>query len=231
MPAPEERTVSVHVAVIGDIVESRSLPDRHDVQDRLRIAVSSLNERHAAVLAAPMAITGGDELKVILQDPALAVDIITGVSEELYPVRLAWGLGRGVLHTSWVPDVGALDGPCFHRAREAIDEVNTRDAWVGVKGFSSLDDRLLTTIFRLLGVLRSSWTEVQLAYVRAVRGASQKDVAREFDVTPGAVSQALRRARYMDVKEAETVLRDLLTTYRGDSSGPMRSGDPDQEIS
>lgn len=219
MPA-QPNSDSIFVVLIGDIVGSRELSDRASAQDRLREAVTAFNQQAGPTLAAPLEVTGGDEMKTILENPVVAVDVITRLSEALYPMTLAWGIGRGPIETSWVPDVGNLDGPCFHRARRANEEASKEGVWAKAYGFSPLDDRLLTALLRLVGAIRASWTEKQLAYIRSVREKSQKATASDFGVTQGAVSQSLQSARFSDVQEGEAALRDLLAAYR---PGAVRS--------
>lgn len=216
MSADRQETDRPYVVLIGDLVESRELADRAAVQERLRAAVRRVNERHGDVLAAPLALTGGDEVKTMFEDPAVAVDVIVAISEAMHPAALAWGLGRGPLETALAPAVGAMDGPCFHRARRAIEQASAEGAWGRAHGFSPLDDRVLSGLLRLTGALRSGWTERQRAYIGAVRegGRTQKEIAGAFGVSPAAVSMALQRARFRDVEEGEAVLRAVLAAYR-----------------
>lgn len=219
----DHKSHHVFVVVIGDIVGSRQLPDRAVAQDRLREAVAAFNAKSEYELAAPLEVTGGDEIKTILEDPVVCVDVITQLSEALHPMAMAWGVGRGPITTSWVPDVGNLDGPCFHLARQASEEASNDGIWARAHGFTPLDDRVLGTLFRLMGAIRSTWTEKQMAYVRSARVQSQKATAAELGVTEGAVSQSLQRARFGDLEEAEATLRELLALYR---PGAERSGRP-----
>ena len=220
MTSAAESSAHIYIVVIGDLVGSRELPDRAGAQERLREAVFSFNERYEGRLAAPLELTGGDEMKTITEDPALAIDLVSGLSEELHPLELAWGVGRGPLESSWADRVGALDGPCFHRAREAVQDASEEGIWAAALGFSDLDDHVLTSLFRLTGALRESWTETQWGYVRSVRTRTQKETAEAFGVTPGAVSQSLTRAQFRDVMAAEDAIRRLLEAYRG--GGPHR---------
>lgn len=226
MTDPTRASSSPFVVVIGDVVGSRELPDRAAAQERIRAAVASFNDRHGAVLAAPLDLTGGDEMKTILDDPSVVVDLVTELTEELHPLTLVWGVGRGPLDTSWTDDVGGLDGPCFYRARQAVQEASDEGVWARVHGFSDLDDQVLSALFRLAGAVRASWTEKQWRYVRSVRERSQKATAETFGVTAGAVSQSLGRARFRDVLEAEAVLRRLLAAYRAGAGSPRAPAAP-----
>lgn len=212
-----------YVVLIGDVVESRELPDRAQAQDRLRSAIDGYNEGHAGMLAAPLKLTGGDEMKTILQDPAGVVDLMRRLSEELHPISLAWGVGRGPIETSWSDDVGELDGPCFHRARQAVEEASAAGVWARARGFSEVDDQVLSALFRLVGTLRSAWTETQWRYVRSVRDRSQRETAHRFGVTEGAVSGSLKRARFHEIAEGEAAIQGLLAAYHPGRTAPLRT--------
>jgi len=54
-----------------------------------------------------------------------------------------------------------------------------------------------------MGAQRKSWTEKQGHYCIAARQSKQKDVARQFDVSPSVVSESLKAARCEDLMEAE----------------------------
>ena len=225
MTSAAESSAHISIVVIGDLVASRELPDRAGAQERLREAVFSFNERYESRMSAPLELTGGDEMKTIAQDPALAIDVISELSEQLHPWELAGGVGRGPLESSWADRVGALDGPCFHRAREAVQNASEERVWAAARGFSDLDDHVLTSLFRLTGALRESWTARQWDYVRSVRTKTQKETAEAFGVTAGAVSQSLTRARFRDVMAAEDAIRRLLEAYQ--SGAPHRPPTPE----
>lgn len=222
MPSSSATDPSPYVVVIGDVVESRELTDRASAQDELRSVIDVFNRERDDALAAPLKLTGGDEMKTLLEDPVLAVDVIVQVTEAAHPIALAWGIGRGPLATSWVPDVGELDGPCFHRARRAIEAASADKAWARASGFSEVDDVVVSALFRLLGSIRSSWTDKQRTYVRSVRRKSQRATAKELGVTEGAISHSLRSARFHDVEEGEEALRRLLASYRRGRPRPDR---------
>lgn len=198
-------------ALIGDIVGSRALENRAAVQRRLRELLEEQNEALGPdVLPAPLKLTAGDEVQALLGDGAAAVRIVVGLADRLHPVRITWGLGRGALTTDLEPDVSVLDGPCFHRARAALEKAVRDDAWLRVEGIVQPHERVLNALFRLMGAIRSRWTEVQAQYVRAVRGRLQKDVAREFGVSEPAVSKALTAAQFGTLEEGEEAVERLL---------------------
>lgn len=218
----------VYYALIGDVVSSRSLTNRAEVQHRLQELAATLNgELEDGALAAPLRVTAGDELQGLLERPEPVVDITVRLADHLHPVRLTWGLGRGTLTTELGADVATLDGPCFHRARRAAERAAEEDRWLLEEGLPSPQGRILTALFALMSGIRSDWTETQAKYVREVRGRRQKDVAEELGRHKSTISKALASSRYEEIEEGEGAARDLLRWIVSDGAedGEPKEGD------
>lgn len=200
-----------YFVLIGDLVASRELDNRAEVQTRFQDAVSELNRSLRGRLATPMKLTAGDEVQALTQIPTVFVGIITHVSETLAPVQISWGIGFGQLATAFEDDVAKLDGPCFHRAREAVEAAKKSSRALQVAGIEEPDATSLSALMNLIGSIRSAWTERQLEVVRKSRGRVQKDVARSLGVDPSTVSRTLALAHYRPVLEGEDAARGLLT--------------------
>ncbi|MDX1612578.1 MAG: SatD family protein, partial [Candidatus Thermoplasmatota archaeon] len=193
-----------YVALIGDIRASRELEDRRGVQERLETALSEVNQRAGPALAARMVITAGDEFQGLFHGEAAAANALAAmhhVANALHPVELAFGLGLGSLETALKAEAVGMDGPCFHRAREALEQrAKGRDRWAAVEGFQKVTataNHLLT----LCGALRRGWTSRQLEFIRALEAPdapTQKAVAQAMDVSPSVVSESLKAAHYRE---------------------------------
>lgn len=206
--AEDEKAYTV---LIGDIVHSRRLEDRATVQDILSAAMDTVNDRHQEAIAADLRFVAGDEVQGLLSDAGAAVPIMSYLADRLEPARMIHGLGRGALTTPTARDVAAMDGPCFHRARRAIAGAKSDDVWAVVKGYGPATDIHLTTLFALVGELRSNWTSIQARYARSMRYArTQGDVAEMYGVSDATVSKTLKRAGYRTVRWAEQVLEEDL---------------------
>lgn len=217
--APESRADrDVYYALIGDVVSSRSLTNRAEVQRRLQELADTLNgELGEGALAAPLRVTAGDELQGLFKRPEPVVDITVRLADHLHPVRLTWGLGRGTLTTELGDNVATLDGPCFHRARRAAERAAEEDRWLLEEGLPSPQGKILTALFALMSGIRSDWTETQAKYVREVRGRRQKDVAEELGRHKSTISKALASSRYEEIEQGEVAARDLLSWIHSDA--------------
>ncbi len=200
-----------YVALIGDIRGSRELEDRAQVQERFERTLEDANEAFDEAIAADLVITTGDEFQGLFATPSAALEALVAIADELAPVRFAFGLGRGALETKLKPQAVGMDGPCFHRAREALEAASQQQAFAQVSGFGSSTDTWANTVLILVGVIRERWTDRQLAFIRALRELpTQQAVAERFEVSPSVVSESLTAANFHKVHDAEAFLGQRL---------------------
>ncbi len=219
-----------HLVMIGDIVDSRNLPDRKLVQLRLKQALQELNTRLGPdVIESGFRIALGDEFEGLLKRPAGAIDALVHMEGGLPGVGIRYGLGWGEIDTAVDADAAVMDGPCFHLAREALGEAKQSEEWVVARGFGPEADRIVNGIFSLLGAVRRGWTERQAEIVALARWApSRKQVASELGVVPSVVTETLAAALYGPVREAENAAVNALTLFGqtgGDHAAPRRSSE------
>ncbi len=209
---------SFFLALIADLVGTRQASDRAEVQRRLLEAVHALNRLHGFEMVAELAPGGGNQASALFPMPdgrlparaaGAVTEVILGLGLRLCPTRLCFGLGAGSLSVpleAGTP-IGALDGPCFHRAQQALQQAKKQDLYLGARGFGPAD-ALLTGVFALLGSHHENWTPRQVAYAREVLGGQmfedeggladklpQKEVAARFQVRPSVVSETLKTIR------------------------------------
>lgn len=199
-----------YFAIIGDLVGSRQMTDRAAVQVRFREAVDEANEATPGHLTVPLKLTAGDEVQGITDRPETLVEIMVRVSDALAPASLAWGWGYGELTTDLVGDVSLLDGPCLHRARDAVEAAKKASSWLELSGFPEPSAQVLSALMNLIGSIRAGWTERQAEVVRASRGRLQVEAAERLGVGPSTVSRTLSAAHASRVFAGEAAARALL---------------------
>jgi hypothetical protein len=217
----DNETDPIFVALIGDIRGSRELEDRQAAQREFKGVVDALNEQLPdGSIASRFTVTTGDEFQVLLTDAADAVEAAVSASDRFHPAKLRFGIGRGKLDTELNPDQAiGMDGPCFHRARDAIDAARTDGAWLRVAGWSDDLDRHVNAMFDLVQCVREDWTDRQAQFASALKEAgAQKRVAERYDVSKSTVSESLSAGHVQEVREAERSLGDWLqdTLSEGD---------------
>jgi hypothetical protein len=196
--------------IIGDVVKSRKLQDRRGVQKQLEDALSAVNQKFAVQVASRFLITLGDEFQGVLAQVGSLWDVVVRLGHLMHSVDIAFGLGVGPIITEIKEVALGMDGPAFHRARDALGEVKGRGSVAIKTGDENLDVMLGSTM-RLLWVVRSEWTERQAETVELVQLlGSQTKAASKMDVSLPTVSKAIKTAHLHELEEVEGWLRQCL---------------------
>lgn len=234
-----------YAALIGDVVASRKIGNRADFQQRLLSLIQELNvELETLYLAAPLTISAGDEVQGLFLRPKAIVYVVTRMEEELAPARLVYGTGFGMLTTNLTNNTLHLDGPCFHRARSALELAKSEDRWLVARGYGGATDATLTALYDLMAAIRRRWTERQLVYARAIRGhppspaarrpiashgveaqevVPQAVVANDMDVARSTVSESLKASSFRAILEGERAARTILHQFGAKTEPPTSS--------
>lgn len=200
----------VYLAIIGDVIRSRQVVDRASLQARLAHALSRLNAGAPADLAARFVLTVGDEFQGLLASAERLVPILSALRTAAHPDELRFGLGMGELSTPLQPDAIGMDGPCFHRARAAIERAEGRSTAVEVEAGAPV--AVFGVYAILYSALRNGWTERQRQVLDlAMAGMSGKEVAGALDISPSAVSQHLTAANHDAVAAATDLWLDRMS--------------------
>jgi hypothetical protein len=115
--------MKLYGVVTMDIVGSRNLVNRPDIQELLDEYIQYINEKYLQYLAAPVSFTLGDEWQLITNCPSKVYDFVHLFQQKLWGlgVRFYAGIGIGELSTAIYNDVRKMDGECFIAARQAIE--------------------------------------------------------------------------------------------------------------
>lgn len=213
-----------YIAVTGDIVDSRGVPDaeRVAIQRASIEAVESLSREFRSFLMGTVRLTAGDEFQALFVVAHPIVDFMRALTERLARVSksnlpLGFGIGMGPLSTGVMQEARSIehyDGPCFHRARAGIRAAKKGKLWAVFRGFGTTNDRTLTALFGLMGAVRSGWTNKQLQYSMDWRRLQKQiAVARKHDKSPSVITESLQQALAKYVREGELaaiqILKDL----------------------
>jgi len=147
-----------YLALIADIRESKKLEDREQVQEKLKALCNELNaDGRSPGLVSPFTVTLGDELQALFSDATAIWQLIFALETGLYPVRLRFGMGIGTLDTpvNTAQSIG-MDGPVFHRAREAVEALRKSGKTYGVQGLGK-EQGLVTSALNWISNERDSW--------------------------------------------------------------------------
>ena len=218
-------TIHSFAAVIGDIKDSRHLENRKEVQVHLQEILDRLNEKYKDHIVSKFLITLGDEFQGLLRSGEHILDMVNEIRMEMYPVRLRFGIGFGQITTDIKSEMAlGADGPGYYRAREAVELLKEREKKnrpVLAELCLRLDEKdqekevLLNTVFDLMYVVESGWTERQRETIwdMLLYGDGQQNTARRLSISQPTVQKALAAGSYYTyenaLKNAAKILGDI----------------------
>ena len=219
------------IAVIGDIIKSKSILDRQKTQQELQSVLLQINQRHQASLASRFTITLGDEFQGLFKDSKGLLHILDEISFALRSIRLRFGIGVGTLTTELDPttSIGA-DGPVYWKAREAIDYVHKNNDYGRANihlGVQEPDDTvsLINQILKLTALQVSGWRDSQTEVYKIILEEEIMDpeeinhqrIAKKLGILPSSLTRRFESSgikRYMSAcREVELALERINKRY------------------
>ncbi len=154
-----------YASLIMDIEKSRrySVEDRTELQKFISYSVDRLNELFKENIEYDVTFSAGDELQGLFNDVTAAVMYFRLFEMLVKPVKLRAGIGVG----EWTIRIEnglstQQDGPAYHRARYAIDEVR-RKSFQNIRIISDWDDVMANHLVNASGVLKDQQIYMQNA--------------------------------------------------------------------
>ena len=199
-----------YVALIGDAVASRllSAAARARLQRDLSAGLEVVNRRWRRALAARFAVALGDQFEGLLTGSEALWEISHWLRAELAQVDWLIAAGRGAIHTPLARTAPEVDGPCFHRAREALETAKRRRLLLAFGGFGSD----LEGFGEYYSALYWGWTPRQRRAASLLRVEQPADVAARLKVGRSAVSHLARRMGWKLVAGGDAAFRRRLAT-------------------
>ena len=115
-----------YCALIIDMKRSKTydIDTRNEVQEYLTKCIKLLNSINKYALVCEVTFSGGDELQGLFRNPFAAISYWRILEFMVFPVQIRGGVGVGEWNVRIEGGTSAQqDGPAYHRARYAIEEV------------------------------------------------------------------------------------------------------------
>ena len=198
------------VAVALELRDAELRPVKGDGTRRREEALSGLSDpAYADALSAPPSLHDGPAVQLLMRRPECLVDLLSPWNEMAHPYRWVVGIGFGPVSLAG----DRLLGGAFEEARLALWTARRDRRPAVAKGFGSPEEEVLAALFESMDQLRARWTPRQCETVRAARGASGRDVAAQFGVSPSVVSESLKAAGFRSLQRWENAAAELLARF------------------
>lgn len=188
----------MNYAIIGDIVSSKSIQQRTEMQNKLQSILDSINMEYSSCLIKKFAITLGDEFQALFQDFKFVFEIIHKIQVEMWPLKIRFGIGSGeiLVNLSDFDNPYNSDGPVWWNSRNAIDLIKDFNMTnkimdqsnIMIKTNNDKMDEVVNSSLNLCYAVSINWTDPQrelIHYIITKVGLSDEFVKKEIAIGYG----------------------------------------------
>lgn len=113
-----------YAVITGDIIGSRRVKNRIELQSAVEEKLSFINTRFAPDIAVNFQVTLGDEFQGMVKNLSATPIITSALREQLYSINVRLSIGIGPIATKINKVISKMDGPAFHLSREGIGQIS-----------------------------------------------------------------------------------------------------------
>ena len=217
--------VKKYMVVIGDIISSRKVEKRNDLQKKLVDVFNDLNatdyENH---LVSPYTITLGDEFQAVYEKVDLLFLDSIRILEKTFPQKIRFSFGFGEISTELnrKQSIG-MDGSAFYLARDGIEKLKKKRGNYKFN-VSGLEDPELEKLFNnslfIFSNLLERWHKNRyFILTNTMAGKTVKEIAKELKLTETAV--------YKNIYDGS--IREMMG-YSGNHEQPYQRGSTGEKM-
>jgi hypothetical protein len=147
------------IVLIGDIVSSKRIKNRKEIQKKLQTLFKSFNKNNKEIIS-PFTITLGDEFQSVFSKADNVFKYLWEILFTIYPVKVRFSFGIGDITTSinTLQAIG-MDGPAFYNAREGLNELKQSAFLFNIVHSDQKKIMLIKQNLFLLSHLSAGWKE------------------------------------------------------------------------
>jgi hypothetical protein len=206
------------IALIGDIVSSRKIANRGEIQEKLQSILDSINSKKDTYLISPYTITLGDEFEALFDQ---ADDLFLDASlilQAIYPEKIRFSYGIGTIETKINQKYAiGMDGPAFHNARSGIEELKKNSYLFNITGLENYQSNLCIMTLRFVSHNLRKWGKSRLkVFTLLYEGKSVKEIAEIVQLSDKAIYKTIDFGDLKTIieifKEATKIMNESLVS-------------------
>ncbi|QTL99690.1 hypothetical protein GM661_17890 [Iocasia frigidifontis] len=192
------------VVIIGDLVDSRKLENRREVQEKLNFVLDEVNSKYREVIRVPFKVTLGDEFVGVLESYEQMLDLLQYMDVKFNGIELRYGLGAGLFDN--------YKGQGYKNALEAINTAKKNKFKVHLLMDNNRDTALL--IINLLlhlyfSILAKYNGRQKYIIYQLARGKTQEEIAAVLDTSQSSISQSLKKINWALLLKTNEIFYNL----------------------
>ena len=198
------------VALIADLVASRTIPERAGFQELLLDLLKGLNARGGDI-PSPSTLALGDAFPAPSRCAGTLLRDAILITAAVHPQPVRFSICRGELSTAINRERAlGMDGPAFHEARAQMEQLKqSRHTVVAMRTGGDSQDRLINSGLRLLFGTAQSWNGTAWRILDGLlRGVSVQEMEANLPIRRRAIYKIMASRKIRDsVAYLEEVIR------------------------
>jgi predicted DNA-binding protein YlxM (UPF0122 family) len=202
-----------------DIVKSRFLKNRVDIQENLKNVISKMNHDYSAQIEAPFVVVWGDSFQGALKSIGIIYEIYESLRDEV-AVDFRCGIGIGNIYTKPSKNVLEMDGDAYYHARFSLKVAKRYGLNLWLKSDNSSLNKTLNVLFLLLDILTQQWSPTQRQVITLrKKDLTYEEIGKKRGVTKQAIHKILKRAKWVEISLAKRMLASInMYDFNNDNS-------------
>ena len=208
---------NIYVAIIGDIIDSKKIKNRNEVQQKLKHVLSKINQSYDDIIAANFIISLGDEFQGLLCQQEKVFEIVNDIEMNMFPIKIRFGIGVGKIDTDILKNnTLEIAGPAYYNARKSISILNEKEknyekivtnAIINSGEQWDTQDELINSILSLIYISKSKWTKNA---VNVIKTYIKNNCNQELGVQQPAISKTLNNCYFYTINHSYNVLHNTM---------------------
>ncbi|EHI69412.1 SatD family protein [Streptococcus ictaluri] len=210
-----------YIAIIGDVIDSKSLENRYDVQNSFKACLQLINEKYKEEVVSKFSLTLGDEFQGLLSTQVNIFQVIDDMNMMMKPYQIRFGIGLGEILTDINPDISiGADGPAYWNAREAINYIHEKNDYgqnhLAFQSDNILISKIINSLLAAGEAIKNNWVtsqqevfETMLSENIYAEDFNQTLLAKKLDLDPSALSKRLKSSSIKVYFRTRLTARDL----------------------
>jgi predicted transcriptional regulator len=182
------------IALIGDIVKSRELSDRREIQTKLKRKLTSINKKSDSLLS-PLTITLGDEFQAVYKNADGIFSNIFEILTAVHPLQIRFTLGVGEISTSINKKSAiGMDGEAFYIARDNMNSIKKNGSLINIGGVNGSVETIVNLNLKLISNQINDWNFNRLQiFFNLLKGENNYSrIAKSLSISERAVYKSIR---------------------------------------
>ncbi len=188
------------LVLIGDIVASKKIKNRKEIQKKLQVLFKSINKNYKNIIS-PYTITLGDEFQAVFSNADFVFKNLWEILFSVFPIKVRFSLGIGGITTSInTAQAIGMDGPAFYNARTGLSELKQTSFLFNIIHDDEKKVMLIKQNLFLLSHLSSGWKETRfkiLAYL--YEDLTIYQIAKKLKISDKAVYKNIDAGALMNI--------------------------------